>query len=87
VLKKNGVLNGKVWASINESIKIIHAMPRDSFSSCLKDRTSEQRLTTLEMRRNYKQKLEHKVSQSTPYGELVPTFGFSRQRKRKELPS
>jgi hypothetical protein len=39
-------------------------MPRDSFSSSLKDRTSEQRLTTPEMGKKFKQKLDHKASQS-----------------------
>jgi hypothetical protein len=27
------------------------------------------------------------ISLPTPYGELVPTFSFSFQRERKELPS
>jgi hypothetical protein len=27
------------------------------------------------------------ISLSTPYGELIPMFSFSRQRERKELPS
>ena len=46
-----------------------HVVPRDSFFSCLKDRRSEQSLTTLEMGKNCKQNLEHKASQS-PY--LLP---------------
>ena len=46
------------------ALKHSHAMPRDSFSSCLKDRTSERRLTALEMGKKCKPKLEHKAFQS-----------------------
>ena len=52
------------------SLKRVHAAPRDSFSFCLKDRTSIRRLTTPEMRKKDKQKLEHRASQS-PY--TLPT--------------
>ena len=41
-----------------------HDVPRDSYSSCLKFRTSFRRLTTLEMGKKRKQNLEHSVSQS-----------------------
>ena len=64
MLKKYRVLNGKVWASEDEFIKMIHDVPRDSSSSCLKFRTSFRRLTTLEMGKKRKQNLEHNVSQS-----------------------
>ena len=46
------------------ALKRSHAMPRDSFSSCLEDKTSKRRLTTLEMGKKDKQKLEHKAIQS-----------------------
>ena len=46
------------------SLKRSHDVPRDSYSSCLKFRTSFQRLTTLEMGKKCKQNLEHSVSQS-----------------------
>jgi hypothetical protein len=45
-------------------------MPRDSCSFCLKDRTSNRRLTTLEMEKKDKQNLVHNVSQSPC---IVPT--------------
>ena len=45
-------------------LKYSHAMPRDSFFFCLKDRASKRSLTTLEMGKNCKQKLEHRASQS-----------------------
>ena len=48
------------------ALKRSHDVPRDSFSFCLKVRTPERRLTTLEMGKKCKQKLEHKASQS-PY--------------------
>ena len=41
-----------------------HDVARDSSSSCLKDRTSFRRLTTLEMGKKHKLNLEHNVSQS-----------------------
>jgi hypothetical protein len=72
------------------ALKRSHAVPRDFFSYCLKIRTSERRLTTLEMRKKYKKKARAQgfpISLSTPYSELVPTFSFSHQRERKELPS
>jgi hypothetical protein len=47
---------------LTRSLKRAHAAPRDSFSFCLKDRTSIQRLATPEMEKKYKQKLEHKDS-------------------------
>ena len=62
-------------------LKRSHVVPTDSFFFCLKDRTSKQSLTTLEMGKNCNQKLEHRASQSplsTPYGEIIPTFSFSR---------
>ena len=49
---------------LTRSLKHAHAAPRDSFSFCLKDRTSIRRLTTLEMEKKAKQKLEHRDSQS-----------------------
>ena len=49
---------------LSRSLKHAHATPRDSFSFCLKDRTSIRRLTTPEMGKKDKQKLEHRVSQS-----------------------
>jgi hypothetical protein len=58
------VLNGKVGARIARSLKRADAAPRDSFSLYLKDRTSIQRLTTPEMEKKDKQKLEHRTSQS-----------------------
>jgi hypothetical protein len=51
-------------------LKWSHDVPRDSSSSCLKFRTTFQRLTTLEMGKKCKQNFEHKVSQS-PY--IFPT--------------
>ena len=50
---------------LNRPLKHAHATPRDSFSFCLKDRTSLRRLTTPEMGKKDKQKLEHKASQSS----------------------
>ena len=47
-------------------LKRTHDMPRDSFPFCLKYRTSNRRLTTLEMGKKDKKNLEHKVSRS-PY--------------------
>ena len=44
-----------------------HDVPRDSFSSCLKFRTSFRRLTTLEMGKKHKQNLEHSVSNLLAY--------------------
>ena len=49
---------------LTRSLKHAHAAPRDSFSLYLKDRTSIRRLTTPEMRKKDKQKLEHRASQS-----------------------
>ena len=49
---------------LTRSLKRAHAAPRDYFSFCLKDRTSIRRLTTPEMGKKDKQKLEHKASQS-----------------------
>ena len=46
------------------SLKRAHVVPRDSFSFCLKDRTSIRWLTTLEMGKKDKQKLEHRAFQS-----------------------
>jgi hypothetical protein len=51
--------------SIRE-LKHSQDVARDSLFSYLKDRTSVLRLTTLEMEKKSKQKLEHKVPQS-PY--------------------
>ena len=50
---------------LTRSFKRAYAAPRDSFSFCLKDRTSIRRLTTPEMGKKDKQKLEHKASQSS----------------------
>ena len=46
------------------SLKQAHDVPRDSCSFCLKDRTLDRKLITLEMRKKDKQNLEHNVSQS-----------------------
>ena len=46
------------------SLKHAHDVPRDSYSFCLKDRTSNQKRTTIEMGKKDKQNLEHNVSQS-----------------------
>ena len=54
----------RLGPELSRSIKHAHATPRDSFSFYLKDRTSIQRLSTLEMGKKDKQKLEHKASQS-----------------------
>jgi hypothetical protein len=56
-------------------LKCSQDVARDSLSSCLKDRTSILRLTTLEMGKKSKQKLERKVSQS-PYFSLVRLYYF-----------
>jgi hypothetical protein len=45
-------------------LKWSYVVPRDSSSSCLKFRTYFRRLTTLEMGKKHKQKLEHNVFQS-----------------------
>jgi hypothetical protein len=45
-------------------------VPRDSCSFCLKDRTSNQRRTTLDMGKKVEQNLEHNVSQ---YPSILPT--------------
>jgi hypothetical protein len=49
---------------LTRSLKRAHAGLRDSFSFYLKDRTSIQRLTTPEIGKKDKQKLEHRDSQS-----------------------
>jgi hypothetical protein len=49
---------------LTRSLKCAHTAPRDSFSLYLKDRTSIRRLTTPEIEKKDKQKLEHKASQS-----------------------
>ena len=49
---------------VNRSLKRAHAMPRDSCSFCLKDRTSNRRRITLEMEKKAKQNLEHSIFQS-----------------------
>ena len=51
-------------AELNRSLKYAHATPRDSFSFCLKDRTSIRRLTTPEIGKKDKQKLEYRAFQS-----------------------
>ena len=53
------------WPELTRSLKRVHAAPRDSFSFCLKGRTSIRRLTALEMGKKDKQKLEHRASQSS----------------------
>ena len=63
-------------------------MPRDSFSFCLKDRTSKRKLTTLEMGKNCKQKLEHRASQSPcllPKVRLYQHFTFLIKEKGKSF--
>ena len=67
-------------------LKRSHALPRDSFFFCLKDRTSEQSLTTLEMGKNCKQKLEHRASQSPcllPMVRLYQCLAFLVKEKGK----
>ena len=62
-------------------------MPRDSFL-CLKDKTSERSLTTLEMGKNCKQKLEHKASQSPgllPIVRLYQRLAFPVKEKGKSF--
>jgi hypothetical protein len=49
---------------------------RDSLSSCLKDRTLALRLTTLEMGKKSKQKLERKVPQSPYFFSMVWLYHF-----------
>ena len=69
-------------------LKHSQAMPRDSFFFCLKERTSEQSLTTLEMGKNYKQKLEHRASQSPcllPIVRLYQRLAFSVKEKGKSF--
>jgi hypothetical protein len=46
------------------SLKRSQDASRGSFSCCLKVRTSIQRLATLEMGKNFKQNLEHNISQT-----------------------
>ena len=58
------------------SLKHSHDVPRDSFSFCLKDRTSKRRLTTLEMGKNCKQKLEHKAFQSPCVLSMVSLYQY-----------
>ena len=63
-------------------------MPRDSFSSYLKDRTSKWRLTTLELGKNYKQKLERRASQSPcllPMVRLYQRLAFLVKEKEKSF--
>ena len=70
------------------ALKCSNAMPRDSFSSCLKDRTSERRLTTLEMGKKCKQKLEHKASQSPCLLSMVSLYqrlAFPVKQKEKSF--
>ena len=65
-----------------------HAMPRDSLFLCLKDRTSERSLTTLEMGTNCKQNLEHKASQSPcllPMVRLYQRLAFPVKEKGKSF--
>ena len=64
------VRSGPVMMS---SLKRSHDVPSDYFSSCLKFRTSFQRLTTLEKGKNHKQNLEHNVFQSPC---ILPTFSL-----------
>jgi hypothetical protein len=49
---------------------------RDSLSSCLKDRTLALRLTSLEMEKKSKQKLERKVSQSPCFFSTIRLYYF-----------
>jgi hypothetical protein len=86
VLKKNRVLNDKVRVSINKSIK---AFPyrAEIFFFCLKDRTSERSLTTLEMGKKLRAKARTQgflISLPSPYGEIVPAFRFSHQREKEK---
>jgi hypothetical protein len=60
----------RLGPELTRSLKRIHATPRDSFFY-LKDRTSIQRLITLEMRKKDKQKVEHRASQ---YPCTLPTI-------------
>ena len=67
-------------------LKRSQAMPRYYFFFCLKDRTSERSLTTLEMGKNCKQKLEHRASQFPcllPMVRLYQYLAFSSKEKEK----
>ena len=67
------------------ALKHFHTMSRDSFFY-LKDRTSEQSLTTLEMEKNCKQMVEHRASQSPcllPMVRLYPRYTFLVKEKGK----
>jgi hypothetical protein len=69
-------------------LKHFQAMPRDSFFFCLKDKISKRSLTTLEMGKNYKQKLEHKASQSPcllPIVRLYQHLAFPIKEKGKSF--
>jgi hypothetical protein len=61
--------------SIRE-LKHSQDVARDSLSSCLKDRTLALRMTTLEMGKKFKQKLEHKVPQSPCFLSTVRLYHF-----------
>jgi hypothetical protein len=74
--------------SIRE-LKCSYDVARDLLSSYLKDRTLALRLTTLEIGKKSKQKLEHKVP-NLPASSLwfdYTIFSTSLQRERKRLPS
>jgi hypothetical protein len=69
-------------------LKHSDAMSRDSFLFCLKDRTFERSLTTLEMKKNYKQKLEHRAFQSPcllPMVRLYQRLAFPVKEKGKNF--
>ena len=69
-------------------LKRSHVVPTDSFFFCLKDRTSKQSLTTLEMGKNCNQKLEHRASQSPcllPMVILYQSFIFPVKEKGKSF--
>jgi hypothetical protein len=69
-------------------LKCSQDVARDSLSSYLKDMTLTQRLTTLEMGKKSKQKLEHKVPQSPcllPMVRLYYCLALSFKEKGKSL--
>jgi len=71
-------------------LKHSHDVPRDSCSSCLKDRTSKRKANYSRDGKELQAKARAQgfsISLATPYGEIIPMFSFSHQRERKKLPS
>jgi hypothetical protein len=78
----------RLGPELRSVLKCFHALPRDSFFFCLKDRTSKRSLTTLEMEKNCKQKLEHRASQSLcllPMVSLYQCLAFPVKEKGKSF--